>query len=81
MKDRLKRYDEYLLVKEVTSNPRFVEDVVRYAAKLFYEEYGEALDPDTRVVFEAISEESIHPFNTYAYLETSLRELRRVIKT
>jgi GTP cyclohydrolase I len=72
---KLKRYDEYTHVKNIISNPMFTEDVVRKAAFLLYKEFAEKLDGDTGLVVEAISEESIHVFNTYAVLEASIKDL------
>ncbi len=74
-RSRLKRYDEYLLIREAYSRPRFVEDVVRIASKLFYDKYRGILPRNTYIAFKVESEESIHPYNTYACIETTIEEL------
>jgi len=79
LRDKLKRYEEYLQVKEIVGNPRFVEDVVRYAAKALYDVFSDKLPRDTRLVIEARSEESIHVYDTYARLETTIEELENVL--
>ncbi len=72
----LKRQQEYELVKIAYRNPRFIEDVVRYAifniAKILH---GEGFSPDTEILVEGESYESIHPFNAYACRKATLREI------
>jgi GTP cyclohydrolase-4 len=74
-KAKLKRMDEYRLLKEALKKPRFVEDVVRYAAILFKENFTGKLSPEAQVIFKAISEESIHPYNTEAIIQSKISDL------
>ncbi|WP_052833676.1 GTP cyclohydrolase MptA [Staphylothermus hellenicus] len=72
----LKRIDEYKVIKEAFEKPRFVEDIVRYAtyniaAKLAKENFP----PDTRIMVEAESYESIHPYNVYASRDAFLSDI------
>ena len=72
----LKRKDEYAVIKEGFSRPRFVEDVVRHALDLIYGYLASRGFPgNTRIKVEAESYESIHPYNAYACREVSLGEL------
>lgn len=77
--DLLKRYDEYVHVKRIVGNPKFVEDVVRQAVFLVYREFRNKLSRNAKIVVEAISEESIHVYDTYAYVETSIDELEEIL--
>lgn len=68
LKPYLKRVDEYLLIKEALGNPKFIEDVVRDAVKITIEYIDKFMDIDHAVIHvEAVSEESIHPYNIYAH--------------
>ncbi len=68
LKPYLKRVDEYLLIKEALNNPKFIEDVVRDAIKRTIEYIDKFMDVDHAIIYvEAVSEESIHPYNIYAY--------------
>jgi len=70
----LKRYDEGKLVIGAHRNPKFVEDVVRDAIRSL-RCLAEGLPGETTIKAEAISFESIHPHNVYAYAEGRLSEL------
>ncbi len=72
---RLKRLEEYMLVKEALHNPRFVEDAARYAAALIAETYNDKLPPETLVYVKIVSHESIHPYDTVAIIQSRLREI------
>ncbi len=73
----LKREDEYELIKHAHSNPRFVEDLVRYAVHNCYETLDEEGYPEgTLIEVEAESLESIHPHNAYASRKATVGELR-----
>ncbi len=74
---RLKRMDEYGLLREALGKPRFVEDVVRYAANLFHEAFGKRLPGDATVLLKAVSEESIHPYNTEAVIQAKISDLSK----
>lgn len=76
----LNRYGEYNLLKEIISKPLFAEDVVRNFAKEFYNKFRDRLSSDTEVVLEIISEETLHEFNLYALLKTSISELDKYFK-
>jgi GTP cyclohydrolase I len=65
----LKRPDEKYITEMAYTNPKFVEDIVRDVAI--------ALDNDKRITYyevEAISYESIHNHNAYAYLHRDKEE-------
>ena len=65
----LKRPDEKYITEKAYKNPKFVEDIVRDVAI--------ALDNDKRITYyevEAISYESIHNHNAYAYLHRDKEE-------
>jgi GTP cyclohydrolase I len=65
----LKRPDEKYITEKAYTNPKFVEDIVRDVAI--------ALDNDKRITYyevEAISYESIHNHNAYAYLHRDKEE-------
>ncbi|MDP8003153.1 MAG: GTP cyclohydrolase I FolE2 [Caldisphaera sp.] len=70
----LKRYQEANLVISAHKNPKFVEDVVRDAIK-YLRCISDKLPENTIIKAEAISFESIHPHNVYAYAEGRLNEL------
>lgn len=74
----LKREDELKVVEEIHRNPRFVEDVVRFMAKLTVEKYKDAPD-NIMVCFRHISEESIHQHNVVAERTATIGELRNEI--
>ncbi len=76
---RLKRTDEYQLLKQALQNPRFVEDVVRTAAKLLHQAFHDQLGKDTMIAIKAVSEESIHPYNTVAIIQAKLSDLDKIL--
>lgn len=72
----LKRKDEYELVRVAYRNPRFIEDVVRHAIYRTATKLSEeSFPPDTEIIVEGESYESIHPFNAYAYRRVTLKEV------
>lgn len=74
----LKRIDEGELVYNAHKNPKFVEDIVREIASKAVEKYPDF--PDSVSLFiESKSEESIHPHDAMASIETTLGELRKSI--
>lgn len=79
LRSKLKRYDEYLYVKEVISKARFVEDVVRYAVKELYSFFADKLPGKTKVFIEARSEESIHVFDTIAFISISMDRISNIL--
>ena len=72
----LKRPDEAELVIHATSNPRFVEDCVRYMMRYFVKEFPNFPD-DTHLIFKARSMESIHQHDLIAERATTLGEIRK----
>jgi GTP cyclohydrolase-4 len=72
----LKRPDEAELVRIAHLNPRFVEDVVREAAKILSSSKFAYLPDDCSVKITADTQESIHHHNAYAELTKPLKELR-----
>lgn len=74
----LKRPDEAALVLSAVEKPRFVEDVVRHAAKNVVEKFIHL--PDSyRVYIKVRALESIHSHNLESQLKTSLGILRQRI--
>lgn len=71
----LNRYSEYSLLREIISKPLFAEDVIRNFAREFYFYFMNRLSNSTEVVFEIVSEETLHDFDLYAVLKTSINEL------
>ncbi|KYH42042.1 MAG: hypothetical protein AYL33_003750 [Candidatus Bathyarchaeota archaeon B63] len=62
----LKRRQEYELIKAAFKNPMFVEDVVRHIlSRLATKLSGEGFPPETQIMIEAESYESVHPFNAH----------------
>ena len=74
----VKRIDEGELVYNAHKNPKFVEDIVRDIAAEILPRYSDFPD-GTRVIVSSESEESIHPHNAYAEIDTTLGELRSSI--
>ncbi len=72
----LKRPDEAELVIRATSNPRFVEDCVRYMMSYFLKEFPNFPD-NARLFFKARSMESIHQHDLIAERVTTLGEIRK----
>jgi GTP cyclohydrolase-4 len=75
----LKRIDEGNLVYNAHKNPKFVEDIVREIAILALEKYSDFPD-DTKLYIESRSEESIHPHDAFAAIDTDFGEIRRSLK-
>jgi len=73
--DLLKRADEAQLVYLSHSLPQFAEDAVREVARRAGERFGRALPPETLVVIESLSLESIHLHDVCCRLETTLAEI------
>lgn len=72
----LKRIDEGELVYNAHKNPKFVEDIVREIASKMAKKYSDF--PDSVYLFvESKSEESIHPHDAIASIETTLGEIRK----
>ncbi len=72
----LKRIDEGELVYNAHKNPKFVEDIVREIASKAARKYSDF--PDSVSIFvESKSEESIHPHDAIASIETTLGEIRK----
>lgn len=71
----LKRVDEGELVYNAHKNPKFVEDIVREVAYMTSDRYS-AFPAYTRLFVESRSEESIHPHDALARIDTTLGELR-----
>lgn len=75
--DLLKRGDEAQLVYTSHSLPQFAEDAVREVARRAGERFGGVLPPETLVVIESLSLESIHIHDVCCRLETTLAEIVR----
>jgi GTP cyclohydrolase FolE2 len=75
--DLLKRTDEAQLVYASHSLPQFAEDAVREVARRAGERFGTVLPPETLVVIESLSLESIHIHDVCCRLETTLAEIVR----
>lgn len=72
----LKRIDEGELVYNAHKNPKFVEDIVREIASKIVDKYPEF--PDSTFVFiNSQSEESIHPHDAMATIESTFGEIRK----
>jgi GTP cyclohydrolase-4 len=76
----LKRPDEAELVRIAHLNPRFVEDVVREAAKTLSSSKFSHLTDSCSVKISADTQESIHHHNAYAELTRTLKEIREQFK-
>jgi len=76
----LKRPDEAELVIRATSNPRFVEDCVRYMMCYFVKEFPNFPD-NTHLIFKARSMESIHQHDLIAERITTLGEMRKELSS
>jgi len=69
----LKRRQEYELIKAAFKNPRFIEDAIRQvlfqtASRL----RSEGFPLSTEITVKAESYESVHPFNAYTSVKTTL---------
>ena len=72
----LKRRDEGELVYRAHKNPKFVEDIAREIARglaLRYEEFPD----DFTVEVSSESDESIHPHNAFAKVQSTFGEIRK----
>lgn len=76
----LKRPEEAELIRSSHLKPLFSEDVVREMAKNFLLKDFPDLDDNFKVTFKIESYESIHPYNVYAEMKTTIGELRRALK-
>lgn len=72
----LKRVDEGELVYNAHKNPKFVEDIVREIASKTVDRYNKFPD-STSIFIESKSEESIHPHDAIATIETTFGEIRK----
>ncbi|TFG18477.1 MAG: GTP cyclohydrolase I FolE2 [Promethearchaeota archaeon] len=72
----LKRPDEAELVRITHLNPRFVEDVVREAAKILSSPKFSQLADHCSINISADTQESIHHHDAYAELTTTMKKLR-----
>lgn len=75
----LKRVDEGEHVLKAHLKPMFVEDLVRLIAIRIGEKFDK-LDPDVIIKISSESEESIHPHNAYAEIQTTLGALRQHVQ-
>lgn len=76
----LKRPEEAELVRSAHLKPLFSEDVVREMAKNFIIRNFPNLEDNFKVKFKIESFESIHPYNVYAELKTTIGELKKKLK-
>lgn len=72
----LKRRDEGELVYRAHKHPRFVEDIVREIASGLSSKY-EKFPENFKVSIVSESDESIHPHNAFAQIESTFGELRK----
>ncbi len=72
----LKRIDEGELVYNAHKNPKFVEDIVREIAAESAKKYS-AFPDDTKISIESRSDESIHPHNAFARIDSTLGSIRK----
>jgi GTP cyclohydrolase-4 len=76
----LKRPEEAELVRSAHLNPLFAEDAVREMAKNFIKRDFPNLKDEFRVNFEITSFESIHSYDVFAELNTTVGELKKAVK-
>ena len=76
----LKRPEEAELVRSAHLNPLFAEDAVREMAKNFIKKQFPNLKDEFRVKFEITSYESIHSYDVFAELNTTVGELKEAIE-
>jgi GTP cyclohydrolase-4 len=74
----LKRPDEAEIVIQAASNPKFVEDCVRYMVSNFVKNFPELPD-NIKVIFKAKSLESVHKHNILAVEFTTLGRARKAL--
>ncbi len=75
----LKRPQEVQLVLSALRRPKLIEDVVREAVVNIARELAKLPD-DTIIEVEALSMESIHPHDLYAYKRISLGKARNILQ-
>ncbi len=75
----LKRPEEAELIRSAHLKPLFSEDVVREMAKNFLARDFPDLQDNFKVTFKIESYESIHPYNVYAEMKTTIGELKKAI--
>ncbi len=73
----LKRPEEAELVRSAHLKPLFAEDVIREMARNFLSRKFPNLAENFTVVFMIESYESIHPYDVYAELKTTIGDLRK----
>lgn len=71
----LKRLDEGELVYRAHLNPKFVEDIVREITAQLLTRFKDMPD-STSIIVSSESEESIHPHNAYAEIDSTFGDLR-----
>ncbi len=71
----LKRLDEGELVYQAHLHPKFVEDIVREISQEILTRYVDFPD-ETRIIISSESEESIHPHNAFAEIDSTLGKIR-----
>ena len=76
----LKRIDEGNLVYNAHKNPKFVEDIVRELANLAIEKY-KGFPDSAKIYIESRSEESIHPHDAFAAVDTNFGEIRKTLRS
>jgi len=76
----LKRSDEAELVMRAAFNLRFVEDCVRYMMYYLIRDFSDFPD-DTYLMFKVRSMESIHQHDLIAERTTTLKEIRKELKS
>ncbi|MCC6016125.1 MAG: GTP cyclohydrolase I FolE2 [Desulfurococcaceae archaeon] len=78
MKTLLKRVDEYRLVKEAFSNPKFAEDVARETIHRAYRVFRDKLSRDSKIGVKVVSYESIHPYNLSVKIVQTVENLDKM---
>ncbi len=76
--DLLKRNDEAEIVLKSHSAPQFAEDAARETARAAGRIMGKRLSPDTPVIIESLSLESIHTHNVWCRVSTTIG---RIVET
>ncbi len=76
---RLKRIEEYELMRKALDNPRFVEDAVRYAVKQLINELSDKLSNNAYLYVKIVSLESIHPYDTVAIIQGRISSFRSIL--
>jgi len=76
----LKRPDEAELVRSAHLKPLFTEDVIREMAKNFISRDFPNLEDNFKIKFLVESYESIHPYNVFSLLKTTIGDLKERLK-